>query len=97
METDMNSYQSEFVRISCNYPLSHQYGTSVVEAQTSLPRNVPSGEIEAPRNGCICRLPPPPRGLIPTLPFRGPYENISVNNNIVKLEHFNATGGKYII
>ena len=54
----MNSYWSEFVPVSCNYPLSHQYGTSVVEAQTSLPRNVPSGEIEAPRNGCIRRLPP---------------------------------------
>ena len=54
----MNSYPSEFVPVSCNYPLSHQYGTSVVEAQTSLPRNVPSGEIEAPRNGCIRRLPP---------------------------------------
>ena len=60
-------YPSEFVPVSCNYPLSHQYGTSVVEAQTSeaaslarqpLPRNVPSGEIEAPRNGCIRRLPP---------------------------------------
>ena len=53
----MNSYWSEFVPVSCNYPLSHQYGTSVVEAQTSLPRNVPSREIEAPRNGCIRRLP----------------------------------------
>ena len=54
----MNSYQSEFVLVSCNYPLSHQYGTSVVKGQTSLSRNVPSGEIEAPRNGCIRRLPP---------------------------------------
>ena len=54
----MNSYRSEFVPVSCNYLLSHQYDTSVFEAQTSLPRNVPSGEIEAPRNGCIHRLPP---------------------------------------
>ena len=53
----MNSYQFEFVPVSRNYPLSHQYGTSVVETQTSLPRNVPSGEIEAPRNGCIRRPP----------------------------------------
>ena len=53
----MNSYRSEFVPVSCNYPLSHQYGTSVVEAWTFLPPNVPSGEIEAPRNGCIHRLP----------------------------------------
>ena len=54
----MNSYQFEFVPVSRNYPLSHQYGTTVVETQTSLPRNVPSGEIEAPRNGCIRRPPP---------------------------------------
>ena len=33
----------------------------------------------------------------PTLPFGSPYENISVNNNIVNLEQFNATGGKYIV
>ena len=50
----------------------------------------PSGEIEAWGNGCIRRLPP-------TLPFGSPYENISVNNNIVNLEQFNATGGKYIV
>ena len=58
-------------------------------ADVSLAKR-PSGEIEAWGNGCIRRLPP-------TLPFGSPYENISVNNNIVNLEQFNATGGKYIV
>ena len=31
------------------------------------------------------------RLYLPTLPFESPYENISVNNNIVNLEQFNAT------
>ena len=88
METDMNSYRSEFIPVSCNYPLSHQYSTPVVEAQTSLPRNVPSGEIEAARNGCIHTLPlwgySQPHPLEPLrwldTVFQGQYlPNLSVN------------------
>ena len=89
----MNSYRSEFVPVSCNYPLSHQYGTSVVEAQTSLLRNVSSGEIDAPRNGCIHRL--PPWGYFQPYPLEALKKTFK--NNIVKLEQFNATGEKYII